>query len=223
MLDADPNGWSALIAFFGMVSAIGVIVGPIIAGYRAKGGEGRPREDPHRRRGLDPRHRGGDPGTQGPDRGDPHAGQRAVRGQGSPDQGTRSRGRGTQEAKEVSPSQTGGYQDDREEEREALWHDIPEELPQGALDPWEGWPEEPVRDRNTGSTAGHWREGNYEMAERPDRPDDDDDDAEWPDPPYVGFVPLDDRLEDRKHTRRQMEEVWKTILKRWASPWKDTQ
>jgi hypothetical protein len=32
MLDADPNGWSALIAFFGMVSAIGVIVGPIIAG-----------------------------------------------------------------------------------------------------------------------------------------------------------------------------------------------
>lgn len=36
MLEADPNGWSALIAFFGMISAIGVIVGPIVADRRAK-------------------------------------------------------------------------------------------------------------------------------------------------------------------------------------------
>jgi hypothetical protein len=35
-MDGQPNGWAALMAFFSMISAIGVIVGPILANRKAR-------------------------------------------------------------------------------------------------------------------------------------------------------------------------------------------
>lgn len=61
---------------------------------------------------------------------------------------------------------------------------------------------------------------NCDVGKKPDPPpSDDEDEEEWPSPPFAGFVPLDDRMEDRKHTRRMVELLWSEIQKRLQKPW----